>query len=121
MGSGPHASLGTDGRTATRLILLRSLATAGGRVPNRGLAAYNLNLWQSHLSHAISDRGRPESLGGDRGGDQAWGSKIFFSITARVTDNVEIAIPILAASSVNEILRGTSKYPSAIALRSTSC
>lgn len=48
-------------------------------------------------------------------------SMIFLSMTARETDNVEMAIPTFAASSVSEMPRGTSKYPSIMARLRISC
>jgi hypothetical protein len=67
----------------------------------------------------------PKRLDGEGGSKRCrthrCGSRIFFSITARVTDSVEIATPNLAASAVSEMRRGTSKYPSVKARRKTSC
>ena len=48
------------------------------------------------------------------------GSIIFLSITARVTESVDEATPMRAASSVSETLLGTSKYPSTTAWRRIS-
>jgi hypothetical protein len=90
-----------------------------GRYQKRFFSGFSS--WQPHVSHTdptsrpqyrrVPDKPGVEtsSLGADFRAGQVNDSRIFFSMTAKVTERVEMATPILGASSVSETRRGTSK------------
>jgi hypothetical protein len=93
--------------------------TLGSRYQKRFFSGFLS--WQPHVSHTdptsrdgysdTPDKPAVETSSFRSGfpAAQPNGSRIFFSITASVTESVEMATPILGASSVKEIRRGTSK------------